>query len=65
MEIPYDPAILYIGVFSGRVSKDEWIRYGLPGLLLSHKEEWYFVICDSMDGPREYYAKENVRPNDK
>ena len=27
------------------------------GLLLSHKEEWSFAICKSIDGPWRYYAK--------
>ena len=65
IEIPYDPAIPYMGIFSKCVSKDEWVRFGLHGLLLSHKEKWYLVICDNIDGPRVYYAKENVRQSDK
>ena len=28
-------------------------------ILFSHKKEWNFAICDSTDGPREYYAKRN------
>ena len=27
------------------------------GVLLGHKEEWDFAICDNMDGPGEYYPK--------
>ena len=27
------------------------------GILLSHKKEWNLTICDSMDGPRVYYAQ--------
>ena len=29
------------------------------GILLSHKKEWNFAICDNTDGPRGYYAKWN------
>ena len=29
------------------------------GLLLSHKKEENFTLCDSMDGPGEHYAKWN------
>ena len=27
------------------------------GILLGHKKEWNFTICDNTDGPRGYYAK--------
>ena len=27
------------------------------GILLDHKEEENFTLCDSMDGPGEHYAK--------
>ena len=27
------------------------------GILFSHKKERKLAICDSMDGPREYYAE--------
>ena len=27
------------------------------GLLLSHKKEWNIVICNNMDGPRDYHTK--------
>ena len=26
-------------------------------ILLGHKKEENFTLCDSMDGPREHYAK--------
>ena len=29
----------------------------LNGILLSHKKEENFAICDGMDGPGEHYAK--------
>ena len=29
------------------------------GILLGHKKEENFTFCDSMDGPREHYAKWN------
>ena len=29
------------------------------GILLSHKKEEDFTLCDRMDGPGEYYAKWN------
>ena len=28
-------------------------------ILLSHNKEWNSAICNTMDGPREYYAKWN------
>ena len=58
-EIPYDWAIPFMGIFSKCVSIDEWISCGMHGLLLSQKEEWNLVICEKMDGPRGFYAKEN------
>ena len=27
------------------------------GILLGHKKEENFILCDSMDGPGEHYAK--------
>ena len=35
------------------------------GMLLSHQKEWNLAICDSMDGPREYYTKWNKSDKDK
>ena len=29
------------------------------GMLLSHKKEWNFAICNSMHGPGGYYVKWN------
>ena len=26
------------------------------GILLSHKKEWNYLICNPVDGPRQYYA---------
>jgi hypothetical protein len=26
-------------------------------MLLSHKEEWNFVVCKQMDGPGEHHVK--------
>ena len=48
-----------MGIFSKCVSRDEFIRCGVHGLLLSHMEEWNLVICDNMDRARGYYAKDN------
>ena len=31
------------------------------GILLSHKKRWNAAIYDKIDGPWEYYAKQNVR----
>ena len=35
------------------------------GILLSHKKEWTLTICDNVDGPRGYYAKENKSVREK
>ena len=32
---------------------------------ITHKKEWNVAICNSMDGPRGYYAKWNKSDNDK
>ena len=37
----------------------EDVIYIYNGLLLNHKKEWKFAICNNMDGPRGYYAKWN------
>lgn len=29
------------------------------GIVLGHKNEWNLTICDSINGPRDYYAKWN------
>ena len=40
-------------------SVDEWIKnYSYNGMLLSHIKQT-FTICNSMDGPRRFYAKWN------
>ena len=31
--------------------------YTHNGILLSHKKEWNNVICNNMDGPRDYCTK--------
>ena len=28
------------------------------GILLGHEKEWTLAICNSMDGPEGYYAKQ-------
>ena len=40
-------------------SKDEWIKMGHlhNGILLSHKKEENFILCNSMNGPGEHYVK--------
>ena len=30
--------------------------YIYNGILLNHKREWNFTICDSVDRPGEYYV---------
>ena len=35
--------------------------YTYNGILLSERKEWNPVICNSKNGPREYYANWNVR----
>ena len=35
------------------------------GILPSHKKEWNLAICNSMNGPRRYYAKWNKSDKDK
>ena len=35
------------------------------GILLSHKKEWNFAICNNMDGLGGYYAKWNKSEKDK
>ena len=37
----------------------EDVLYIINEILLSHKKEWNFAICDHMNGPRGYYAKWN------
>lgn len=34
--------------------------YRYNGILLNHKEEWNFPICDNLEGPKMYYAKGNI-----
>ena len=33
-----------------------YIYFYIYGILLSHKKEWYFAICNNMDRPEGYYA---------
>ena len=44
-------------------SVDEWVKkavvYLHNGILLSLKKEGNLTLCNSMDGPGEYYAKRN------
>ena len=35
------------------------------GILFGHKKEENFTLCDSMDGHREHYAKENKPEREK
>ena len=37
----------------------EDVAHVYNGILLSHKKELNFVICENMNGPREDYAKSN------
>ena len=43
-------------------SVDEWIENIMVhlhnGILHSNKKEEALIFCDSMDGPRQYYAKQ-------
>ena len=36
-----------------------YLCYIYNGILLSHKKEWNFAICNNMDGLGEHYAKWN------
>ena len=42
-------------------SVDEWIKATMGhlhnGILLDHKKEENITLCNSVDGPREHYAK--------
>ena len=40
-------------------SVDEWMKRSVvhDGMLLGHKKEGNFTLCDSMDGPGKHYAK--------
>ena len=38
---------------SGWTDKEN-VVYIFNGMLLSHKKEWNFVICNNIDGAREY-----------
>ena len=40
------------------MDKDDMV-YVYNEILPSHKTEWNIVICNEMDGTREYYAKQN------
>ena len=53
---------------SGQNNYDEWIsrwvdkttmRHLHNGIPVDHKKEENFTLCNSMDGPRELYAKWN------
>ena len=35
------------------------------GILVSHQKEWILAICNSVDGTREYYAKQNKSVKEK
>ena len=39
--------------------------YVYNGILLSHKKECNFAICDNIDGPGGYYAMWNETVKDK
>ena len=43
------------------MSIDRWMdkEDTYSGILLSHIKPWNLAICDSVDGPRGYYAKWN------
>ena len=46
------------------VSFDRWLDrddmlHMCNGILLSYKKRWNTAICNSMDGPWEYYARQN------
>ena len=39
-------------------SFEDWMRADVNnGILLGHKKEESFTLCNSMDGPGEHYAK--------
>ena len=45
-------------LYFGRVDKIVMVHI-YNKLLLGHKKEWDVTICNSIDGPRRYYAKWN------
>ena len=44
--------------FNRWVDKED-VVHTYNGILLSHKKRWNTAICDSVDGPWEYHAKQN------
>ena len=47
---------------AAQVSISRWVdkiimEHLYNGILLTHKKEENFTLCDSMDGPREYYGR--------
>ena len=43
----------------------EGMVYIFKGILLSHKKEWNFIICNNMDGLGGHYAKWNLSEREK
>ena len=53
-----------------QLSINKWVDketmvYTYNGILLNHNNKWNLNICDSMDGPKRYYAKWNKLEKDK
>ena len=47
------------------MDKDNVVGYIYNGILLSHKKERKNVICNNIDGPRDYHAKWSKCERDK
>ena len=52
------------GIHAAQMSISRWVDKTTMwhlhnGILLGHKKEENFILCDSMDGPGEHYAKWN------
>ena len=42
-----------------------WYTHTHNGILLNHKKEWNFALCNDIDGLGWYYAKWNKSDKDK
>ena len=53
------------GPVSRWVDKKAVMQMQYNGGVVSHCKEWHLTICDSMDGPRGYYAEWSQSEKDK
>ena len=42
--------------FDGGMAKED-VVHTYNGVLLSHKKEWNFAVCNDVDGLRDYHTK--------